>query len=51
MTDRRREEQIHPSRSAYMHYIHTTKMARRHERQIQLAQLDEEIRRNEAMIC
>ena len=50
MTDRRREEQIHPSRSAYMHYIHTTEMARRHERQIQLAQLDEEIRRDEAMM-
>ena len=50
MTDRRRDEQIHPSRSAYMHYIHTTKMARRHERQIQLAQLDEEIRRNETMM-
>ena len=48
MTDRRREEQIHPSRSAYMHYIHTTEMARRHERQ--LAQLDEEICRNEAMM-
>ena len=50
MTDRRREEQIHPSRSAYMHYIHTTEMARRHERQIQLAQLDEEIRRDEVMM-
>ena len=50
MTDRRREEQIHPSRSAYMHYIHTTEMARRRERQIQLAQLDEEIRRDEAMM-
>ena len=50
MTDRRREEQIHPSRSAYMHYIHTAGMARRHERQRQLAQLDEEICRNEAMM-
>ena len=50
MTDQRREEQIHPSRSAYMHYIHTTEMERRHERQRQLAQLDEEIRRDEAVM-
>ena len=33
-----------------MPYIHNTEMARRHERQIQLAQLDEEIRRDEAMM-
>ena len=50
MTDQRREERIYSTRSAYMHYIHTTDMARRHERQRQLAQLDEEIRRNEAMM-
>ena len=49
MTDQGREQRTYPPRSAYMHYIHTTEMARRHERQIQLAQLDEEIRRNEAM--
>ena len=50
MTDQRREQRTYPPRSAYMPYIHTTEMARRHERQIQLAQLDEEIRRNEAMM-
>ena len=50
MTDQRREERIYSTRSTYMHYIHTTDMARRHERQKQLAQLDEEIRRNEAMM-
>ena len=50
MTDRRREEQIHPSRSAYTHYIHTTDMARRNARQSQLFQLDDEIRREEAMM-
>ena len=50
MTDQRREERIYSTRSAYMHYIHTTDMARRHERQRQLAQLDEEIRRDEAMM-
>ena len=50
MTDQRREQRTYPQRSAYMHYIHTTEMARRHERQIQLAQLDEEIRRDEAMM-
>ena len=49
MTDQGREQRTYSPRSAYMHYIHTTEMARRHERQIQLAQLDEEIRRNEAM--
>ena len=50
MTDQTREERIYSTRSAYMHYIHTTDMARKHERQRQLAQLDEEIRRNEAMV-
>ena len=50
MTDRRREEQIHPSRSAYTHYIHTTDIVRRNARQRQMAQLDDEIRRDEAMM-
>ena len=50
MTDQRREQPTYPQRSVYMHYIHTTEMARRHEKQIQLAQLDEEIRRDEAMM-
>ena len=50
MTDQRREQRTYPPRSAYMQYIHTTEMARRHERQRQLAQLDEEIRRDEAMM-
>ena len=50
MTDQRREQRTYTPRSAYMHYTYTTEMARRHERQRQLAQLDEEIRRNEAMM-
>ena len=50
MTDRRQEEQIRPSRSAHTHYIHTTDMARRNSRLRQLSQLDDEIRRDEAMI-
>ena len=50
MTDQRREQRTYPPRSAYMQYIHTTDMARRHERQRQMAQLDEEIRRDEAMM-
>ena len=50
MTDQRREQRTYLPRSAYMHYIHTTEMARRHERQRQMAQLDEEIRRDEAMM-
>ena len=50
MTDQRREQRTYPPRSAYMPYIHTTEMARRIERHIQLAQLDEEIRRDEAMM-
>ena len=50
MTDQRREQRTYSPRSAYMHYIHTTDMARRHERQRQMAQLDEEIRRDEAMM-
>ena len=50
MTDQRREQRTYPPRSAYMQYTYTTYMARRHERQIQLAQLDEEIRRDEAMM-
>ena len=33
-----------------MHYIHTIEMAKRHERQRQIAQLDEEIRRDEAVM-
>ena len=48
MTDQRREQRTYPPRSAYMQYIHTTEMARRHERQRQMAQLDDEIRRDEA---
>ena len=47
MTDQRREQRTYPPRSAY---IHTTEMARRHERQSQLFQLDDEIRREEAMM-
>ena len=50
MTDQRREQRTYSPRSAYMHYIHTTDMTRRHERQRQMAQLDEEIRRDEAMM-
>ena len=50
MTDQRREQRTYPPRSAYMQYIHTTEMARRHERQSQLFQLDDEIRREEAMM-
>ena len=50
MTDQRREQRTYTPRSAYTHYIHTTDMARRHERQRQMAQLDEEIRRDEAMM-
>ena len=50
MTDQRREQRTYSPRSAYMHYTHTTDMARRHERQRQMAQLDEEIRRDEAMM-
>ena len=47
MTDQRREQRTYPPRSAY---IHTTEMARRHVRQSQLFQLDDEIRREEAMM-
>ena len=50
MTDQRREQRTYPPRSAYMQYIHTTEMARRHERQSQLFQLDDEIRREEEMM-
>ena len=50
MTDQRREQRTYTPRSAYMHYIHTTEMAKRHERQRQMAQLDEEIRRDEAVM-
>ena len=50
MTDQRREQQMYTPRSAYMYYIHTTEMAKRHERQRQMAQLDEEIRRDEAVM-
>ena len=50
MTDQRREQRTYPPRSAFMQYIHTTEMARRHERQRQMAQLDDEIRRDEAMM-
>ena len=50
MTDQRREQRTYPPRSAYMHYIHTIEMAKRHERQRQIAQLDEEIRRDEAVM-
>ena len=50
MTDQRREQRTNPSRSAYMHYIHTTDMARRNARQSQLFQLDDDIRREEAMM-
>ena len=48
MTDQRREQRTYPPRSAYMHYIHTTEMSKRHERQ--RPQLDEEIRRDEAVM-
>ena len=50
MTDQRREQRTYTPRSAYMHYIHTTEMARRHEKQRQMAQLDEEICRDEEMM-
>ena len=50
MTDQRREQRTYPPRSAYMHYIHTIEMAKRHERQRQIAELDEEIRRDEAVM-
>ena len=50
MTDQRREQRTYPPRSAYMQYTYTTEMARRHERQRQIAQLDDEIRRDEAMM-
>ena len=50
MTDQRREQRTYSPRSAYMQYIHTTEMARRHERQRQMAQMDDEIRRDEAMM-
>ena len=50
MTDQGREQRTYLPRSAYMHYIHTTEMARRHERQRQMSQLDDEIRRDEALI-
>ena len=50
MTDQRREQRAYPPRSAYTHYIHTTDMARRNARQSQLFQLDDEIRREEAMM-
>ena len=50
MTDQRREQRTYPPRSAYMHYIHTAEMARRHEKQRQMAQFDEEICRDEEMM-
>ena len=50
MTDQRREQRTYPPRSAYMQYTYTTEMAKRHERQRQMAQLDDEIRRDEAMM-
>ena len=50
MTDQRREQRTYTPRSAYMYHTHTTEMARRHERQRQMAELDEEIRRDEAMM-
>ena len=50
MTDQRREQRTYPPRCAYMQYTYTTEMARRHERQRQMAQLDDEIRRDEAMM-
>ena len=50
MTDQRREQRTYPPRSAYMQYTYTTEMARRHERQRQMAQLDDEVRRDKAMM-
>ena len=50
MTDQRREQRTYPPRSAYMQYTYTTEMARRHERQRQMAQLDDEIRLDEVMM-
>ena len=50
MTDQRREQRTYTPRSAYLHYMYTTEMARRHERQRNMAQLDEEKRRDEAML-
>ena len=50
MTDQRREQRTYTPRSAYTHYIHTTDIVRRNARQRQMAQLDDEIRRDEAMM-
>ena len=50
MTDRRREKQIYQPRSTYMYYMHTTDLSMRNERQRQIAELDEEIRQDEAML-
>ena len=50
MTDRRREKQIYQPRSPYMYYMHTTDLSMRNERQRQMAELDEEIRQDEAMM-
>ena len=50
MTDQRREQRTYTPRSACTHYIHTTDIVRRNARQRQMAQLDDEIRRDEAMM-
>ena len=50
MTDRRRDKRIYQPRSTYMYYMHTTDLSMRNERQRQMAELDEEIRQDEAMM-
>ena len=50
MTDRRREKQIYQPRSTYMYYMHTTDLSMRNERKRQMAELDEEIRQDEAIM-
>ena len=51
MTDQRREQRTYPPRSAYMSYLHTTSdMVRKDARHRLLSQLDDEIRRDEAMM-
>ena len=50
MTDQRREQRTYPPRSAYMSYLHTTDMVRKDVRHRLLSQLDDEIRRDEAMM-